>query len=183
MKTISLHILDIFQNSIRAGASEIGLTIGFYISENRIDFEIRDNGCGMDAATLERLIDPFFTSRTSRNVGLGIPLLHHNALLSGGDVAIESLLGKGTSIKAWFEMNHWDRPPLGDVGEIVALLISGNPSVRVLFEAITDIERYTLDSREIEEILDGIEINSPQIVLFLNEMIRGNLEFIGMKDR
>ncbi len=183
MKDLSLHILDIFQNSIRAGATMVTLRITFSRSINKVEFEVVDNGCGMGEEMILAVSDPFYTSRTMRKVGLGIPLLLQNALQCGGNVEIQSQIGVGTSLKAWFEFDHWDRPPLGDMGELVSLLISGNSSVKLFFEAKSDEGEYTIDSSMIEEALDGLEVGLPQVVIFIKEMIQENLEAIGIENK
>lgn len=183
MKDLSLHILDIFQNSVRAGATLVTLRVTCSQYANRVMFEVEDNGCGMDEKTILQVSDPFYTSRTMRKVGLGISLLLQNALQSGGNVDIKSQIGVGTSLKAWFEFNHWDRPPMGDLGDMVSLLISGNPSIKLIFEAKSDEGEYTIDSSMIEEVLDGLEVGLPQVVIFIKEMIQENLEAIGIENK
>ena len=183
MKDLSLHILDIFQNSARARATVVTLRVTFSRSINKVEFEVVDNGCGMGEEMILAVSDPFYTSRTMRKVGLGIPLLLQNALQCGGNVEIQSQIGVGTSLKAWFEFDHWDRPPLGDMGELVSLLISGNPSVKLFFEAKSDEGEYTIDSSMIEEALDGLEVGLPQVVIFIKEMIQENFEAIGIENK
>ena len=117
MKDLSSHMMDIVQNSIRAEASWIQIRICEDPEADLFLIEIQDNGCGMDEATLARVRDPFFTSRTVRKVGLGIPLLQQNAERTGGKVSIVSQPGQGTTLTARFGHSHLDRPPLGDVAE------------------------------------------------------------------
>ena len=130
MKDLSSHMMDIVQNSIRAEASWIQIRICEDPEADLFLIEIQDNGCGMDEATLARVRDPFFTSRTVRKVGLGIPLLQQNAERTGGKVSIVSQPGQGTTLTARFGHSHLDRPPLGDVAETLTLLAgrqSGHP--------------------------------------------------------
>jgi signal transduction histidine kinase len=113
MKDLSLHILDIAQNSISAGASIIGINIDENLAANTMAIEVTDNGSGMPAEVLERVTDPYYTSRTTRRVGLGIPLFKQNAEATGGSLYIDSEEGRGTSLNATFVHNHLDRPPPG----------------------------------------------------------------------
>lgn len=182
MKDLSLHILDIFQNSLRAKSTEIKVQIHLSVMENRFEFTISDNGCGMDEAMLERVKDPFFTSRTHRKVGLGIPLLYQNANLAGGDVYIESEVGKGTTLKAWFQYDNWDRPPVGDCADLMALIVSSYPNTRILFEFKTDSGVYLVDSHQIKDVLDGVPISSPEVILLLKEMFIENLAEIKFEE-
>lgn len=182
MKDLSLHILDIFQNSLRAKSTEIKVQIHLSVMENRFEFTISDNGCGMDEAMLERVKDPFFTSRTHRKVGLGIPLLYQNANLAGGDVYIESEVGKGTTLKAWFQYDNWDRPPVGDCADLMALIVSSYPNTRILFEIQTESGSYSVDSLKIKEVLDGVSISSPEVILLLKKMFIDNLADIKFEE-
>ena len=129
MKDLSSHMMDIVQNSIRAEASWIQIRICEDPEADLFLIEIQDNGCGMDEATLARVRDPFFTSRTVRKVGLGIPLLQQNAERTGGKVSIVSQPGQGTTLTARFGHSHLDRPPLGDVAETLTLLAAANPAI------------------------------------------------------
>lgn len=181
MKTISDHILDIAQNSTRAKASLVEIEV---VEDNAIDqitITIRDNGCGMDAEMLAKVKDPFFTSRTTRKVGLGIPLLLQNAEMTGGNVEIESELHKGTVLKATFGLSHIDRPPWGNMASAIALLATGHPTVDFVYTHQIGSEQYSFDTREIKRELDGVPITNPEIVRFLIEMVKENLEAIGME--
>lgn len=118
MQTLSDHILDIAQNSIRAQASRVEIDLQENATEDSLVITIKDNGCGMDEAIVAKVTDPFFTSRTVRKVGLGIPLFKQNAEATGGNLKIESKTGEGTIIEAKFGLSHWDRPPMGDIAEV-----------------------------------------------------------------
>ena len=134
MEDLSLHILDIVENSIAAGAKNIRIKI---IEEKKKDFlavEIIDDGKGMDDKTLKKVLDPFYTTRNTRKVGLGLPLLAQSAEESGGNIKIESKPGKKTTVKTTFSYSHIDRKPLGDVSETLKVLIAGNPDINFIFE-------------------------------------------------
>lgn len=158
MKELSLNILDIAKNSVTAGASRIEITVTEMPS--RLTISVRDNGCGMTAEFVAQVTDPFTTTRTTRKVGLGIPLLQMEARMAGGDLSIESAVGQGTTVTAWFDPRNIDMPPLGDLSSSVVTLIQGSPDIDFLFAHQVGEERYTLDTREIREIMGGISLAS-----------------------
>ena len=132
MEDLSLHILDLTQNSIRAGATAVQLEVIEDAAANVVRFTIADNGCGMTEDQLSRLHDPFFTTRTTRRVGLGVPLLKQGAEQAGGGIAVTSAPGRGTTVAAWYQYDNIDRPPLGDLAATVWTLLIMNDEV--LFE-------------------------------------------------
>lgn len=129
MKEISLNILDVAQNSLRANATEINILVFFDTAADRLTVSIKDNGCGMSQEFVSRVLDPFTTTRTTRRVGLGLPLFRQSALEAGGDFSIESREGKGTEVSAWFRTSHIDRMPLGDLAGTVTTLLKDRKSV------------------------------------------------------
>lgn len=178
MKDLASHIMDIVQNSIRAEAHKIEIKVTEDHGKDSFVIEIQDDGTGMDEKTLARVRDPFFTSRTVRKVGLGIPLLQQNAERTGGRVTIISALGEGTTISALFGHSNLDRPPLGDLAETISLLLAANPEVHFIYEHITDHGKYLLDTDELKEMLEGVPLNHPDIVSAIQEMICENLKEI-----
>ena len=140
MEDLSLHILDIMENSIAASASRIELTIAEDTLDDLLSLEIRDNGKGMDAETRSKTLDPFFTTRTTRRVGLGLPLLAQAARQSGGTFELVSEPGKGTTVKAAFQLSHPDMKPLGDIAETLRTILVSRPELDLQF-------RYTQDSK------------------------------------
>jgi anti-sigma regulatory factor (Ser/Thr protein kinase) len=175
MRDLSMHIIDIVQNSVRAGASFVKINIEVKEPGNVLVLEISDNGCGMDSEMVKSVVDPFVTSRTKRKVGLGLPFLKMNAENTGGNISIESEPGKGTVVTALFYLSHIDCIPFGDVSGSVALTISGNPNVDFVFGFRGSNGDFLLDSREIKKELDGISIGHPKVVTFLKEMIEGGI--------
>ncbi len=149
MEDLSLHILDIVENSIRAKASRIEIKVIEDIRKDLLTIEIKDNGQGIDEETVKKVLDPFFTTRTTRRVGLGLPLLSQAARESGGDVEIESKVSRGTRVKATFGYSHIDRKPLGNMGATLTTLIAGNPEVDFIYEHKNDELEYRLDTKEI----------------------------------
>ncbi|NLF44014.1 MAG: ATP-binding protein [Bacteroidales bacterium] len=181
MKDLSLHILDIAQNSIVAGASLIQINIEENTKDNTLTISITDNGKGMSEETLKKVTDPYYTSRTTRKVGLGIPLFKQNAEKCGGHFSIQSTEGKGTITEAVFEHNHIDRPPIGDIAGVVIILVSANPELDFIYSHNINEKNYTFDTREIKEILEGIPLNEPEVVKMLRGMIKDNLSELKTK--
>lgn len=171
MEDLSLHILDIAENSITAGADRIGITIREDVSSNLLAIEISDNGRGMDKEMFEHACDPFYTTRTTRKVGLGIPLLAQAAKECMGDIKISTEKGKGSTIKATFQHNHIDRKPLGDIGKTMMVLIVSNPDIDFRFEHSRDDDTYVLDTAEIKKELDGVPINTPEVIKIIKDSI------------
>lgn len=178
MQTLSDHILDIAQNSIRARASRVEIDLQENATKDSLVITIKDNGRGMDETTVAKVTDPFFTSRTVRKVGLGIPLLKQNAEATGGTLKIESKTGEGTVIEAKFGLSHWDRPPMGDIAGSIVILVSANPEINFIYRHTTGKGKYTFDTNEVKEILEGVPLNDPEIVMALKQMIRENIKEI-----
>lgn len=140
MEDLSLHILDIVENSIAASASRIEVLLEEDTSRDLLSLEVRDNGTGMDAETRKRALDPFFTTRTTRRIGLGLPLLAQAAREAGGGVEIESEPGRGTVVRAVFQLSHPDRKPLGDITQTLRTILVGRPELNLRFEYKRDCE-------------------------------------------
>ena len=176
MQDLAAHIMDIAQNSVRAGARRVEIAVVARAEEDTLTVRVTDDGKGMSAETLARVTDPFFTSRTTRRVGLGIPLLKQNAERTGGRFSIRSREGAGTTVEAVFGLRDWDRPPLGDAGGTVALLASANPGMEVVFRMEGPGGRYVFDTREIREVLGDVPLNDPEVTRALVEMARENVK-------
>lgn len=178
MKDISLHLLDILQNSVFANAGEIIVKICEDSSKGLFELTITDNGKGMDDETLAQVTDAFFTTRTTRKIGLGLPLLKQNAERTGGTFSISSAVGKGTVVEASFLSHSIDMLPLGDVAGTLALTISSWPAIEFRYEHLTTFGEFKLSTIDLKEILDGIALNNPEVVKFIKEMITENLREI-----
>ncbi|WP_396170214.1 ATP-binding protein [Flavobacterium sp.] len=178
---MALHIMDIVQNSIKAKASEISVDINVNEFHQTTTVEIEDNGVGMDAIFLKKVIDPYTTSRTTRNVGLGIPLLKMNSEITGGSFIIESQPNQGTKTQAIFYNNHIDCIPLGDIPGVIMLLIGANPLINLKYKFQTPDGAFNLDTREIKETIEDIPINNPDVLHFIKEMIQENMDKIYIK--
>lgn len=180
MKDLSMHIMDIIQNSISAGAGIIGLEISEDTKQDVYRIMIADNGKGMTAEFAARVTDPYVTSRTARKVGLGLPLLKQNAERTGGSLTIKSEPGKGTEVTADFVMSSFDRPPLGDIAGTMVLLAAANLKTRFTYRHKTGKGEYLFDTLEVNEMLEGMPISEPGVIRFLKEMINENLHEIAI---
>lgn len=172
MKELSLNILDIAKNSVTAGASLVEITVEE--TPVRLTITVRDDGCGMTPEFAARVMDPFTTTRTTRKVGLGIPLLRMEAQMSGGDLSIASEVGKGTTLSAWFDPTHIDMPPLGDLPSSVVTLIQGSPEMDFRFTHRVGDREYTLDTREIRAVMGEISLAEPEVLGWLTDFLTEN---------
>ena len=171
---ISLNVLDIAQNSIKAGATLVEIEVVRMRDENLMTLTINDNGCGMDEEQLEHVIDPFFTSRSTRKIGLGVPFLKQAAEASGGSFSISSEKGVGTWVKATFHTDHIDCMPLGDIGSTIFSLVTINEQLDFVYTYRVDQKQFTLDTREIREILGNVSFQSAEVTSFLREYLSEN---------
>lgn len=178
MKDLASHILDILQNSVSANAKRIELQITEHETENLYTVRFIDNGKGMNAETVKQVTDPFFTTRTTRKVGLGLPLLKQNAERTGGGMIIKSEPGKGTEVDVNFKLDHIDRLPMGDIAGTMALTASSYPSIDFIYTHTTITGTFTFNTTEIKEALGGVPINNPQVIAFMKDLIRDNLKEI-----
>ncbi len=171
MQEISLNILDIVQNSIKAGASLV--EIGVVSKGNMLTVTINDDGCGMDEEQVKNVTDPFYTTRTTRRVGLGVPFFKMSAEMTGGSFSLESEKGVGTRVTAVFDTSSIDCMPLGDIEETIFLLVTQN-SCDFLYTRGTDSGEFVLDTREFREILGGIPLSNPEVAAFVKAFIAEN---------
>ncbi len=175
MEDLSLHILDIVENSIEAGANRVDILLEEDTTRDRLLLEIKDNGKGMDEGMAKKVTDPFFTTKTVRRIGLGLPFLKQAAHECEGSLTVTSEKGKGTTISAVFRLGHIDRKPIGDIGATIMVLIAGNPGIDFIFRYRRDDYTYELDTRDIRDELDGIPINSPEVLDVLRKDIEKGL--------
>ena len=171
-----MHIMDILQNSTRAGAKDITLEVIEDKAKDQLILRFIDNGCGMDKETAERVINPFFTTRTTRKVGLGLPLLKQNTERTGGSLTIDSEKGKGTTVTAIFGLTNIATPPMGDLAGTVVLTASAYPDIHFIFHYQREEIDYVFDTDEVNEALDGVSIQDPEIISYLKEMIEENIK-------
>ena len=171
MRELSLHLLDIAENSVAAGAHNITIRVSEDLASDRMFLSVQDDGKGMDAETAARIVDPFVTSRTTRKVGLGLPLLKDAAESSNGYLRIDSALGQGTLVEVVFQHSHIDRMPLGDLASTFITLLISSPEIHWIFEYQVNQERFILDDAHIKQELEGIPLSDPLVLGYLREMI------------
>jgi anti-sigma regulatory factor (Ser/Thr protein kinase) len=162
MEDLSLHVLDIAENSIAAGAKHVEIRVRESRRDDRLSVEITDDGCGMSEAMLRKATDPFFTTRTTRRVGLGLSLFEQAAKRAGGDFKIISSPGAGTKVTVAFQYSHVDRQPLGDMSETLLALVVGDPQIEFTYLHQTDDSQVTFSTREIKAQLGDAPLNSPR---------------------
>jgi hypothetical protein len=176
VEDISLHILDIAENSIRADAKIIEIIIVHDTAHDLLRIEVNDDGRGMDAETLEKVRDPFFTTKRKKT-GLGIPFLSQAAQQAGGVVTVDSAPGRGTKVSGTFRWSHVDRPAIGSMADTVLTLIAGHPDLDVLYEVREDNRAFRLDTREIRSDLDDVPINTPAVLDAIRGMLNEQIKF------
>ncbi len=179
---ISLNILDIAQNSISAGASLIAITVESRLAEHRLTVVIEDDGRGMSAEAIAQVEDPFYTTRTTRSVGLGVPFFKQEAECTGGSFAITSEVGSGTKVEAVFCTDHIDCMPLGDLNATMQSLITMNPRIDFCYTRRVEDGSFVLDTREMREILGDVGFDTPEVTAFLTEFLEENENELNGKD-
>lgn len=176
MPEIALNILDIAENSVRAGASLITITVEADTAEDLLEIHIKDDGCGMTSEQLAQVEDPFFTSRTTRKVGLGVPFFKLAAVSTGGSFQIESRPGEGTDVTAVFRLGHIDRMPLGDMTETIYTLAAFHEEIDFCYLFQVDGRSFELDTREFRAILGDVSFREKEVAEFFRAYLRENTE-------
>lgn len=182
MREIALHLLDIAENSIAAQANTIEITVVEDLAEDRLQASVQDNGRGMDADMIARVIDPFTTSRTTRKVGLGIPLFKFAAEACNGSLQILSSPGAGTRLEVEFQHSHIDRMPLGDLSGTILTLITGNPEIHWIFNYRyrashqTSLEEFSFDDQPFKQELGEISLTEPEVIKFFRNYLKTGVE-------
>jgi len=174
MRELSLHILDLVQNSIEAGATTVILEIMEDTRDDQLVIRISDNGRGMEPAILDQVTDPFVTTRTTRKVGLGLPLIDMSTKRCEGELTIRSVAGEGTVVEARYRHGHWDRPPLGDMVETLKSIIIANPSLDFRYSHSFNDAVFRLETVEITGILGDIPLTHPEVLEWLDGYLRSN---------
>ncbi|MFZ2537462.1 MAG: ATP-binding protein [Oscillospiraceae bacterium] len=182
MQELSLNILDIVQNSIKAKSTLIEISIKKYTDDKTMLISIKDNGCGMTKEQVEQVVDPFYTTRTTRKVGLGVPFFKMSAVMTGGSFFINSEVGKGTIINAHYNYENIDMMPVGDIAATILSLVSVNPDIDFVYLYAIDQQSFTMDTREIKVILEGMPVNSHEVLSFIKDFINENQSEIDYKN-
>ena len=176
MEDLSLHILDIAENSIRANAENISISIQENTQKDLLSLNIIDDGFGMDKETLKKALNPFFSTKKERRFGLGLSMLAESARAANGQFSIESKPGKGTHIRATFQASHIDRKPLGDISTTLVTLIIGNSEIDIVYMHAFNTSNYRLDTQDIKKQLNGIPVSSPEGMKYIRKNIKEGLE-------
>ena len=172
---ISLNILDITENSVKAKATKIEIDIEADFKADNLTIKIIDNGCGMTSEQLKNVTNPFFTTRTTRKVGLGIPFFKMAAESTGGSFDIKSEVGLGTTVTALFKLSHIDRMPMGDIALTIWQLVTMHQEINFVFNYKVDDNGFTLDTNEFKEVLGGISFTEPEVSRYIKEYLKENI--------
>lgn len=178
MRELSLNVLDIAQNSIAARASLIQIEVLEHTDTHTLTVGIYDNGCGMTEEQVKSVLDPFYTTRTTRKVGMGVPLFKMAAEQTGGTLTVSSKVGIGTNIKAVFHTDSVDFTPLGDMASTVTTLVSMNTEIQFLYRRKVDDREFIFDTAEIREILGDVPLSEPAVMQWMREFIEENTEML-----
>ncbi|MDR3565322.1 MAG: ATP-binding protein [Negativicutes bacterium] len=175
MRELALHILDLVQNSIEAGSTSVLLEIIENDVADTMTIRVTDNGRGMDEETQKRVLDPFVTTRTTRRVGLGLPLIDMSTQRCEGYLKISSQPGRGTVVEAVYRHSHLDRPPLGNIIETLKTLVIANPELDFAYSHEVNGTHFSLATKELTAILGDMPLTHPDVILWLQEYLSANL--------
>jgi len=178
LRELSLHILDLAENSVRAGASLLEIDIKELIENNQLIIELKDNGKGMSKEFLNNVTNPFTTTRTTRKVGLGIPLMKMNCEKTDGYFNISSEENKGTKIECMLAYNHIDRAPMGNIIDTIMSLILYSEQMDFKYTHYINDNSFVFDTREIKQILDGVPLDAPEVFDWLKSYLIEKFEMI-----
>lgn len=175
MRELTLHILDLVQNSIEAGATYARLDIEENTLTDSLIIRVADDGRGMDEKLRQLVIDPFTTTRTTRRIGLGLSLMDMSTQRCNGYLKIDSAPGIGTTVEAMYKHSHLDRPPMGNLIDTIKTILVGNPGFNFFYCHIVNLKQFSLSSEEIAESLGGIELCHPEVLSWLHEYLTDNI--------
>jgi anti-sigma regulatory factor (Ser/Thr protein kinase) len=178
MIELSLHILDITENAVRAKARHVLISMTEDRGNDRLTLEIRDDGTGMTPEELKRVLDPFYTTKKVRRVGLGLPMLAQAAENAGGFFRIESEPGKGTVVTVAFQLTHMDRQPLGNLAGTLVTLIAGNPEMHFVYRHRCNGRTYALDTDEIKKEIEDVPIHHIEVLKWIRHDVESGLKEI-----
>jgi len=176
MKELSMHILDIMQNSIHADSTLVEVEIREEIKKNILKICVKDDGRGMDAETLSKVTNPFYTSRTTRKVGLGIPMIKSAAENCDGEFEMKSEIGKGTILEASFRYDHIDRAPLGNIVDSIVTAVISDIKIDFIYRHWIDEKEFVFDTREIKKILGEVPLNNVDVICWMRDYLKEGLE-------
>lgn len=174
MHELALHVLDLVQNSLEAQATSVWLEVSENTAADLLTIRVMDNGRGMDEWAAANATDPFSTSRTTRKVGLGLPLMDMTARQADGYLTIDSKPGKGTIVEAVYRLSHWDRPPLGNIADTVRTIIVANPELDFHYSHSVGQTVFSVSTQELKEILGEIPLTHPDVLVWLQSYLKEN---------
>lgn len=174
MTELSLNVLDIAQNSIVARARLIEISIEVNTVADTLTIDVTDDGCGMSDYQLERAVDPFYSTRTTRDIGLGLPFFKQAAEMTYGSFSIKSKVGFGTKVRALFRLSHIDRMPLGDINSTIHMLITLNTNIDFLYTYKVDDRMFQLDTKEFRQVLGNVPLDSTDISNYIKDYLSEN---------
>jgi anti-sigma regulatory factor (Ser/Thr protein kinase) len=175
MRELALHLLDIAENAVSANADRVEIDVQEDSAADRLRLAVTDNGAGMSPEMVARVIDPFVTSRTTRKVGLGIPLLKAAAESCGGGLQIQSEPGAGTRVAVEFQHSHIDRMPLGSLPDTFLTLLVGSPEVHWIFRYTVDGRTFEFDDQPVKAALDGLPLSEPAVLRYLRDALESGI--------
>jgi len=175
LRELALHLLDIAENSVAANGKNITISVEEDTVKDRLRMSVQDDGVGMDADTVAKVIDPFYTTRTTRKVGLGIPLLKEAAEACNGFLTIQSEPGHGTRIDVEFQHSHIDRMPLGDLAGTFLSLLIAYPPIHWTFSYRANEQDFEFDDAPIKKELEGVSLTEPGVLSFIRQMIESGI--------
>jgi hypothetical protein len=176
MKELSMHILDITMNSVKAEAKLIEITIEENTKNNSIRITIKDDGKGMSKEILENVTNPFYTTRTTRKVGLGLSLLKEASERCNGYLKINSQLGIGTIVESVFEKNNIDRAPIGNIGDTILVIINSLINCELIYNHDVDGKKFTISTMQLKEILGSVDINDSNVIIWVKEYVNESIK-------
>ena len=176
MQELSMNVLDVAENSMRAQAKNVTIKVIEDSAADLLSISIEDDGCGMSEEQVAQVTDPFFTTRTTRKVGLGVPLFKMAAEMSGGEFSISSKPGVGTKTCATFGLTNIDRMPMGDMASTIQLLICSHEDVNLMYTHIVDGKEFFVSTNQLKEVLEGVSLETPEIRMFIEEYLREHIE-------
>ncbi len=181
MRELALHILDIVENSLNAGATKIRIEIKELPRDNELRIVVEDNGRGLEEEEIRKALDPFYTTRSTRRVGLGLSLFNETCKRCEGNLEINSVPGRGSRVEAMLKLDHIDLPPLGDMASTIVTLIGGNPGIDFTYCHCVDSNEFELDTAELKKDLGEEGVSDPRTLKYLKEKIREALSSIGAR--
>ena len=179
MQDIAMHLLELIQNSIKANATKIVIELHEEVDEGMLDMKVQDDGCGMDETSLKHALDPFYTTRTTRHIGMGLAFMQQLCDQCNGSLEVQSEKEKGTRIHARVQISHIDCPPLGDFGEMMMVAIQASATIYYQFIYQIEDKKFVFDSNQIQELLQGVSLQDPSVLLWIKEYI--NQEILQMR--